>query len=83
VAGLGASKGAIAPGRDADLVFFRPDDVFQVDAARLRHRHAVTPYHGTRLAGVVEATFLRGVEVFRRGVADAPPTGRLLEAEAA
>jgi allantoinase len=83
VAGLGASKGAIAPGRDADLVFFRPDDVFQVDAARLRHRHAVTPYHGTRLAGVVEATFLRGVEVFRRGVADAPPAGRLLEAEAA
>jgi hypothetical protein len=30
---------------------------------------------------VVEATFLRGVEVFRRGVADGPPTGRLLAAE--
>jgi allantoinase len=79
LAGLSATKGAIAPGRDADLVLFHPDDEFTVDAARLRHRHAVTPYHGRRLAGVVEATYLRGVEVFRRGVPDKPPSGRLLE----
>ena len=79
VAGLTGSKGAIAPGADADLVLFLPDDEFVVDAARLRHRHAVTPYHGRRLAGVVEATYLRGVEVYRRGGADKPPAGRLLE----
>jgi allantoinase len=82
VAGLAATKGAIAPGRDADLVFFRPEDEFTVDAARLRHRHAVTPYHGRRLAGVVEATYLRGVEIFRRAAADKPPLGRLLEPSA-
>jgi allantoinase len=79
VAGLSATKGALAAGRDADLVLFRPDDEFTVDPARLRHRHAMTPYHGRRLAGVVEATYLRGVEVFRRGLSDKPPTGRLLE----
>jgi allantoinase len=79
LAGLSATKGAIAAGRDADLVLFHPDDEFTVDAARLRHRHAVTPYHGRRLAGVVEATYLRGVEVFRRGVPDKPPSGRLME----
>lgn len=79
LAGVSATKGTIEAGRDADLVVFRPDDEFTVDAARLRHRHAVTPYHGRRLAGVVEATYLRGVEVFRRGAPDRPPTGRLLE----
>jgi allantoinase len=79
LAGISTTKGAIEPGRDADLVLFRPDDEFTVDAGRLRHRHAVTPYHGRRLAGVVEATYLRGVEVFRRGAPDRPPTGRLLE----
>ena len=79
VAGLSDRKGAIAPGADADLVMFLPDDEFVVDAARLRHRHAVTPYQGRRLAGVVEATYLRGVEVYRRGGSDKPPTGRLLE----
>jgi allantoinase len=79
LAGLTGRKGAIVPGADADLVMFLPDDEFVVDAARLRHRHAVTPYHGRRLAGVVEATYLRGVEVYRRGGSDKPPAGRLLE----
>lgn len=79
LAGLSATKGAIIPGCDADLVFFHPGDEFTVDAARLRHRHPMTPYHGRRLAGVVEATYLRGVEVFRRGAPDKRPAGRLLE----
>ena len=83
VAGLAGTKGAITSGADADLVLFLPDDEFVVDAARLRHRHAVSPYHGRRLAGVVEATYLRGVEVYRRGGSDKPPAGRLLERRSA
>lgn len=55
-------KGRIAPGCDADLVAFAPDEEFTVDAAGLRHRHPVTPYDGTRLRGVVRQTWLRGRE---------------------
>jgi allantoinase len=71
VAGL-AGKGAIAPGRDADLVAFDDTASFTVDPARLRHRHPVTPYAGRTLTGVVRRTWLRGREI---GEA---PAGRLL-----
>jgi allantoinase len=72
IAGL-AGKGQIAPGFDADLVAFAPDESFAVDPARLRHRHRLTPYAGQRLHGVVRRTWLRGVP------ADGErPAGRLL-----
>ncbi len=57
--GLG-SKGAIAVGRDADLVAFDPDATFEVDPWALHHRNPVTPYAGTTLRGVVRSTWLRG-----------------------
>ena len=68
-AGLPA-KGAIAVGRDADLVAFAPDERWTVD--RLLHRNPVTPYAGRELTGVVRRTWLRGRE------ADGSPQGRLL-----
>jgi allantoinase len=72
-AGL-TTKGAIEPGRDADLCVLAPDEEFTVDAARLFHRNAVSAYHGRTLAGVVRRTWLRGREV----TGDAAH-GRLLE----
>jgi allantoinase len=69
LAGL-PGKGAIAVGRDADLVAFAPDEVATVGP--LRHRHPVTPYAGRRLTGVVRRTWLRGEP------ADGAPIGRLL-----
>ena len=64
LAGLDGSKGAIAPGRDADLVIWDPDAAFTVDPARLEHRHPITPYAGRDLHGVVAATVLRGELVY-------------------
>ena len=67
LAGLSQSKGAIAPGLDADLVFFDPDQPTIVDAKALYHRHPVTPYDGARLRGHVVTTILRGQVVFDEG----------------
>ena len=79
LAGLDGRKGAIAAGYDADLVIFAPEETFVVDGAALRHRHPLTPYQGLRLAGRVEAAYLRGIEVYRRDQPDGEAHGRLLE----
>jgi allantoinase len=71
LAGL-AGKGRLAVGADADLVAFAPDEEFEVQPARLRQRHPVTPYAGRRLAGVVRRSWLRGEQITDQ------PAGRLL-----
>lgn len=82
LAGLDRRKGAIAKGLDADLVVFRPDAAFVVEASRLQHRHKITPYAGQTLAGEVAATYVRGQKVYdASGFADAP-RGRWLKREA-
>ena len=63
-------KGAIAPGRDADLVAFAPEERWTV--GDLEHRNPVTPYEGRVLTGAVRRTWLRG------HVHDGSPAGRLL-----
>jgi allantoinase len=78
LAGIEAKKGSIAVGRDADLVIWNPDQKFKVDAARLHHRHKVTPYAGRELVGVVETTFLRGRKIFDRGEFRELPHGQVL-----
>jgi len=62
LAGL-TRKGMLAPGFDADLCAFAPDETFTVDPAVLHHRHPITPYAGRTLTGVVRATWLRGTRV--------------------
>jgi len=76
LAGL-RSKGAIAAGQDADFVAWDPDATFVVEPGRLLHRHAVSPWAGRRLSGVVHTTWLRG----RRVDTDGPPAGRMLDRE--
>lgn len=75
LAGL-CTKGAIAPGLDADLVAFDPDAQFTVDPEGLHHRNPVTPYAGRTLTGAVRTTWLRGRVV--NVDADAQPLGRLI-----
>ena len=76
-------KGEIAMGFAADLVVLAPDETFTVDAARLHHRHPVTPYAGRELAGVVRRTWLRGLQVASRDTVVGVPIGRLLTREGA
>ena len=75
---LESRKGAIAVGRDADLVIWDPDAEFLVDASSLHHRHKITPYHGETLTGVVRKTFLRGRKIYDDGRVEPQPTGQLL-----
>ena len=78
LAGIERRKGSIAVGCDADLVVWDPDAIFKVDPERLHHRHKITPYAGRELAGVVEATFLRGRQIFDHGEFLSLPHGQVL-----
>ena len=57
-------RGRIAVGLRADLCVFDPDADEVVDAGALRHRHAVSPYHGVVLRGSVLQTWSAGRLVF-------------------
>jgi allantoinase len=78
LAGLSATKGAIAVGSDADLVVWDPDGSLVVDGAALHHRHHVTPYQGMRLAGAVRTTILRGELIAEEGRMVGGRRGRLV-----
>ena len=78
LAGLTGRKGAIAPGYDADLVIVDPNREMTVDASRLYHRHAVTPYDGARLHGLITMTMLRGQIVFEHGECVGAAAGKLI-----
>jgi allantoinase len=77
LAGL-TSKGAIAVGRDADLIIWDPDATFVVDPAVLYHRHPITPYAGRTLRGVVRTTMLRGNVIYEDGQFTSDPAGTVL-----
>ena len=78
LAGIGDQAGALAAGRDANFVVFDPEAVFTVEAEKLHYRHAVSPYLGETLHGVVHATYLRGEVVFQTGQLFGSPQGREL-----
>jgi allantoinase len=76
LAGCDARKGRIAEGYDADLTIFDPEAPFTVTENRLHHRHALSPYLGESLRGVVKRTYLRGGLVFREGGFSPQAVGR-------
>ena len=60
-------KGAIEPGRDADLVLFDPAARRTLRAADLHHTSDYTPYEGFELTGAVRSVFVRGRAVIQDG----------------
>lgn len=80
LAGLAQRKGAIAPGHDADLVAFSPEERVVVRPEGLHFRHPqAAPYLGRELVGRVERTWLRGRVVHRASTGfEGGPRGTLL-----
>jgi dihydropyrimidinase len=60
-------KGALEPGRDADIVLFDPAARRTIRAADLHHTSDYTPYEGLEATGVVRSVFVRGRPVIREG----------------
>ena len=60
-------KGAIEPGRDADIVLFDPAARHTIRAADLHHTSDYTPYEGLEASGTVRDVFVRGRGVIRDG----------------
>jgi allantoinase len=81
LAGCQTRKGRVAAGYDADLVVFDSESEFVVSEDRLHYRHAVSPYLGQKLRGVVKRTYLRGRLVFKGGEFTGEPAGRECRAD--
>ena len=78
LAGIGDQAGALLVGRAANFTVFDTEASFTVETETLQYRHAVSPYLGETLFGVVHATYLRGEAVFRGGAIYGAPQGREL-----
>jgi len=79
--GLDGRKGAIAPGKDADLLVLEPGR-FTFDERQVEDRPELrwSPYHGRPLCARVAATLLRGQVAWNgQTVLAAPGTGRFIK----
>ncbi|KPU83324.1 dihydroorotase [Marinosulfonomonas sp. PRT-SC04] len=64
---LGLDTGRLAKGAPADLVLFDPDAPFIMDRFALQSKSKNTPFDEQRMQGKVLATYVNGVEIFKRG----------------
>ena len=78
LAGLQESKGAIAPGFDADLVIVDPNRATVVRPAIMRSRQRRGAMDGKEFGFVVKEVYLRGTPVMREGRSVGRPTGRMV-----
>jgi len=76
--GLGARKGRIAPGFDADIALVDPNVSYTVKAADSLSTQEYTPFEGMDMTAQVVTTYLRGQAVFADGKVVGEPTGAYL-----
>ncbi len=76
------SKGALEPGRDADIALVLLDDPWRLRPEDLHYRHRVSPFAGAELTARVVRTILRGVTAFAEGRPWGTPSGRLVTPDA-
>ncbi|HEX3443198.1 MAG TPA: allantoinase AllB [Chthoniobacterales bacterium] len=74
--GLGATKGKVAPGYDADLVLMNLGQNERVQD--LLYKHPVSPYLGKSLTAVVKQTWVRGRRIYPDGQISESLRGRFL-----
>lgn len=60
-------KGRLAPGADADLVLFDPDEEWTVNPEKFASKGRNTPFTGRRLKGRVKYTIVAGEIVYQEG----------------
>ena len=76
--GLDNFKGKLAPGYDADIIVWDPDEKFQITKEEIFHRHKETPYLGREVLGKIHGTYLRGTAVWDSGEVSQKPFGKLI-----
>jgi len=77
-AGLGDTKGKIAPGYQADFLVFDDQLSYQIDNSMIKHRHKITPYETKTVYGRILKTVVRGRTVFDNEEFIGQPIGQAL-----
>ena len=73
------SKGDLAPGFDADIVLFDPQQTYVVRAEDSPSAQGYTPFEGLELQGKIVSTYLRGNLICENGEIVGEPSGKYLK----
>ena len=65
--GMFPKKGTIAPGSDADIVIFDPEDFWEISKESHHMRVDYNPYEGRRVQGVTKTVLSRGEVIIENG----------------